>query len=631
MIYYLALTTPSNMKSTIPIAIASLLTVCLLSCQEQEPVYIYGNIAGKVTEEGTNLPIEGATVELSGVEQSVKTGSSGMFKFETLPADNYTIYVSKEGYVADSKIITVVAKQTSQSDFSLVKNLPVVSPTELVLSTEVSSATLELKNTRSGEMNYTIQVSKPWIKVTPMNGTILSMNSKLLSVELDFTGINYGNYNESILINVGQSSVSIPVQITYVRPSYIDVTSPTGSTTYDMGSVLQISWDSNISGPVKIELLRNGSVQQAIAAAVENNNGGNYNWSIPSLDEDGYQIKVTSNEFNSVSGTSQTFHLKIAPTPPRVLTGSVEVINSTSISIKGILLDLGKTFSSVSQYGHVYSKSNPEPTISDYLTSYGPTSQTLTYISEITNLIPNTTYYIRAYAINDKGIAYGNVVSTSTATANGEEPWALTEPDADGAVDLGLSVKWAAYNVGASCAEEYGKYYAWAETTDKIDYSTSTYSFYGPISGYGSFYSYSYPGGLTCIAGTQYDAATVNMKNGWRMPTRLEMIELTVNCQVVATTLNGVTGVRAIGPNGNCIFLPAAGCKNESGFYSTPGTDGFYWSADANYTGYEGYSYYHGWAYFLITGTYKGKGSWSVAEAIPEVYCGFSVRAVHDK
>ncbi len=618
------------MKRFFPILLSFFLSMCLLSCQEQEPVYIYGNIAGKVTEEGTNLPIEGATVELSGVEQSVKTGSSGMFKFETLPADNYTIYVSKEGFVADSKIITVVAKQTSQSDFSLVKNLPVVSPTELVLSTEKSSATLELKNTRSGEMNYTIQVSKPWIKISPMNGTILSMNSKLLSVELDLTGVDYGTYNESILINVGQSSVSVPVQITHVRPSYIDVTSPTGNTTYEMGSVLEVVWNSNITGHVKIELLRNGSVQQSIAVSVDNNNGGNYNWSIPSLDEDGYQIKVTSTEYSSVSGTSQNFHLKIAPTPPRVLTGSVEVINSTSISIKGILLDLGKTFSSVSQYGHVYSKSNPEPTISDYLTSFGPTSQTLTYVSEITNLIPNTTYYIRAYAINEKGIAYGNVVSTSTDTANGEEPWVLTEPDADGAVDLGLSVKWAACNVGANSAEEYGKYYAWAETTDKVDYSKGTYSFYGLVPGYGSYYSFLYPGNLSHISGTEYDAASVNMKNGWRMPTRLEFIELNEKCQIVGTSLNGIKGLRVIGPNGNCIFLPSGGCKNENGFYSPPGDNGYYWSGDAHTDGYEDKAYYHGWVYILLTSGYTSAGYMGVDYSRVDAYYGLSVRAVKE-
>ena len=38
-------------------------------------------------------------------------------------------------------------------------------------------------------------------------------------------------------------------------------------------------------------------------------------------------------------------------------------------------------------------------------------------------------------------------------------------------VDLGLSVKWAGWNVGASSPEEYGGYYAWGEIEEKEDYS----------------------------------------------------------------------------------------------------------------------------------------------------------------
>ena len=83
------------------------------SCTESTSVYIYGNIAGKITEEGNNNAIEGVVIEISGIEQSVKTGSNGMFKFDKLPADNYTLYVSKDGYVTDSKVITVVASQTT--------------------------------------------------------------------------------------------------------------------------------------------------------------------------------------------------------------------------------------------------------------------------------------------------------------------------------------------------------------------------------------------------------------------------------------------------------------------------------------------------------------------------------------
>ena len=174
--YYLK----SIMKNATIRVITTILFCILYSCTESDPVYIYGNIAGKVTEEGSNNAIEGATIEISGIEQSVKTGSNGMFKFEKLPADNYTIYVSKDGYVSDSKVITVVASQTAQSDFSLLKNLPEATPSEVLLTTANNSASIELKNTRSVDMEFTIQASQPWLSVSPTNGVIASKNVKIL-------------------------------------------------------------------------------------------------------------------------------------------------------------------------------------------------------------------------------------------------------------------------------------------------------------------------------------------------------------------------------------------------------------------------------------------------------------------
>ena len=222
------------MKKVLLALVSSIVLLYTHSCAEPDPVYIYGNIAGKVTEEGSNKSIEGATIEISGIEQSVKTGSNGIFKFERLPADNYIVYVSKDGYVADSKVVTVVASQTAQSDFSLQKNLPEATPSEIQLNTAISSASIEFTNTRSGDMDFTIETSKPWITVSPTHGTIASKNKKIIKISADYSAIDYGEYTESIVINVGQSSLSIPIQISYYRPSYIEITCPEAGKAYTM-------------------------------------------------------------------------------------------------------------------------------------------------------------------------------------------------------------------------------------------------------------------------------------------------------------------------------------------------------------------------------------------------------------
>ena len=607
------------MKRTLSFLLTIVVLMISYSCNETDPVYIYGNIAGKVTEEGSNNAIEGATVEISGIEQSVKTGSNGMFKFEKLPADNYTIYVSKDGYVSDSKVITVVASQTAQSDFSLLKNLPEATPSEVLLTTANNSASIELKNTRSADMEFTIQASQPWISVSPTNGVIASKNVKILKVVADYSKIGYGEYTESVVINVGQSSLSIPILVSYTKPAYIEVTSPEAGKVYAMGTVLPIKWNSNVGGTVKIELVRNGSVQQSIISSVDNYSTGNHSWGIPSLALDAYQVRVTSNETPNITGISEVFYLEEGPTPPVVSTGEVTSITSSAITVTGTIEDLGKTYNNVTQYGHVYSEVNPNPTISDYKYNHGSTNQLLSYSTELINLKPNTRYYVRAYAENPKGIAYGTTVSVTTKTVDGKDPWEPTTPDENGAVDLGLSVKWAAYNVGATKPEEYGDYYAWGEVETKADYTEGNYKFMY-LDSYDCV-EYSLPGGLNDISGTEYDAATINMGKEWRMPTKLELVELTDESTAVWTTYNGVDGMRIIGPNGNSIFLPSGGIRSEYGGQNK-GKSGKYWTS----------SLFPDWnrGAFIYSWGRNALGVESVGVNSEIRYIGMPIRAVRD-
>lgn len=124
-------------------------------------------------------------------------------------------------------------------------------------------------------------------------------------------------------------------------------------------------------------------------------------------------------------------------------------------------------------------------------------------------------------------------------------------------VDLGLSVKWATYNVGATKPQEYGEYYAWGETEPKEVYDWSTYQYCEgtPESCYNL-------GGSIC--GTEYDVAHVKWGSTWRMPTVEEFQELIDNCPSEWIYMNGTNGRKFTAANGNSIFLPAAGHIRET-------------------------------------------------------------------
>ena len=145
-------------------------------------------------------------------------------------------------------------------------------------------------------------------------------------------------------------------------------------------------------------------------------------------------------------------------------------------------------------------------------------------------------------------------------------------------VDLGLSVKWATCNVGATSPEDYGDYFAWGETETKSTYTEGNSKTNGKSMG--------------DIAGnSSYDAARANWGGDWRMPTKVEMQELIDKCNWKWTTQNGVKGYKVTGPNGNSIFLPAAGRRYRSSLYLA-GRFGGYWSSTPNDFIFDFYVYY---------------------------------------
>ena len=182
------------------------------------------------------------------------------------------------------------------------------------------------------------------------------------------------------------------------------------------------------------------------------------------------------------------------------------------------------------------------------------------------------------------------------------------------AVDLGLSVKWANMNVGATTPEGYGDYFAWGETATKETYNWSTY-FDTNDRGY-TFTKYNNEGGKTVLDPGD-DAAHVNWGGSWRMPTKAEWQELLNNCTWTWTTLNGVNGYKVTsnkaGYTDKFIFLPAAGYRDVSDLYAV-GSYGCYWSSSlSEYVSYDAWNLSFNSGYRdLDSGDYGRCDGWSV-------------------
>ena len=194
----------------------------------------------------------------------------------------------------------------------------------------------------------------------------------------------------------------------------------------------------------------------------------------------------------------------------------------------------------------------------------------LVYRVELKNLQSETEYHVYYEVSNVFSTAVLNDNYSFKTAKKGEKPNPTVTPEY---VDLGLpsGVKWATFNVGATQPEEYGDYFAWGETEPKELYDESTYS------------------------EKEEDAATANWGSEWRMPTQAEQDELRTECSWTWMTENDVNGYKVVGPNGNSIFLPAAGYCSGSSLYNV-GHKGFYW-ASSLYTGNTSYAYYLSFTY----------------------------------
>lgn len=150
------------------------------------------------------------------------------------------------------------------------------------------------------------------------------------------------------------------------------------------------------------------------------------------------------------------------------------------------------------------------------------------------------------------------------------------------AVDLGLSVKWASFNVGAWAPEEVGDYYAWGEIKTKEVFAGTTYRWYNSSHELLKYKTstYSRNGDNRTVLELKDDIAHVMYGGQWRMPTMEEWEELMDNCNWLWTEVNGICGYVVTGINDNSIFLPASGHMDRDSKYEV--RCGYYWSSSVN-------------------------------------------------
>ena len=293
-----------------------------------------------------------------------------------------------------------------------------VSPEELDFGSITTSLQLTLTNTGSQSVNYTLTPSNDWITLSKKSGTFTK--SDIVTVSVNRTGFAVGDYSGKIDLTIGDDGVEVPVRMnvpsketpTVTLSGVSNVTA--NSATFKAGIVNVGSskvtrhgfcWDTK-----ELPTIDGGQV----CNLGDCNTAKDFEYAASQLSAGTkYYVRAYAENSEGISYSEQkAFETKEQEGVPVVETGAVSGIQSAQATVGGNVLKVGNE-AGITQFGHVWSTS-ANPTTADHRSSLGSRQNTGPFSSTLTNLLPNQTYHVRAYATNALGTAYGEDVTFTT-------------------------------------------------------------------------------------------------------------------------------------------------------------------------------------------------------------------------
>ena len=295
-----------------------------------------------------------------------------------------------------------------------------IEPEELNFGSLTNSLQLTLKNTGSGTLKYTVESSNEWLVLNKESGSVTKTD--YLEAIVTREGLSAGKYNATISFSVSGGNVVVPVKMEVAvneKPtvSVENATDATYNSAVLHGTMVSVGsskvtkygfcWSEQPTPTLEDSYSNLGDCTAPTAfESVANDLKSDTKYYFRAYAENNVGIVYSEKEL--------TFTTAGLPTLPSVTSGAVTEITSTTAVAKGNITSLGNV-GKVTAYGHVWSKT-AEPTLqTGKYTNLGEATETMAFTSEITGLESHTIYYIRAYATNEKGTAYGeeNVFTTA--------------------------------------------------------------------------------------------------------------------------------------------------------------------------------------------------------------------------
>lgn len=517
-----------------------MLALLFASCAKPvEEVEKFGDIVGVVYDKSVGDPISVAQITLEPSGKSTVTGSDGSFAFTNIEAGKYTVKVSKKGYNDNSNTVTVVAGTKSECNLLLERIPAYVTADKDVLDfgDNLTQTTLSFNIVNSSYENLSWHIdydksSSSFIdEVSPDKGTTQYGKTAAIVVKINRDNLKAGENVSTLVVVSDNGDGSSEVKVKAIGQEKVKATlNMTGVSDIKTTSAI-VSAEITFEGTPRYTErgfvygnTQNPTIETASKASVAVNEEKKYSYSLKEL-KYGEKYYVRAFAINA-AGTSYSTNQETFTTSATLPTVSMYSVDNLDADKKTAMLH-GSIDSQgdplYDERGFVYSKNKNTPTLSDqYIKVEG--SGKGTYEAQISNLELKTTYYARAYAKNDGGVAYSEaavqfslsgsspVVSVAEATdINLENLTAILH----GSIDA----------VGSPKYTEKGFVYSNVNTVPSTSdktvsvTGTSSGSYYANISGLAlnkTYYVRAYAKNETGIV---YSAKTVNFSTAPTKPT----------------------------------------------------------------------------------------------------------------
>ncbi len=408
-----------------------LISLLAITCKDENDEIPYGSIAGVVTDKATGEPIKSAGVSVGTI--SVVTGTDGYYEFHNIDKGSYRIQVQKTGYdVFSSKgEIIVNGGETTQYDIQMQKlppSLRVVDGntnediTSIDLGLEHSSASFNIFNDGPETLEWQITIDDEWVvSVSKKEGPLKAGATQAIVMNIDRLLLKKGVNTTTIHVTSdnGSKNIVLTAANDYELPTLntLEAQDVTTTTALVNGKLLTNGNPKYKERGFVYSLSSMPTVDNTIAKITVAITGeSDYSALLTGLEKDKtYYVRAYA--INDIGIAYSTNEIKFVTNGsiPRVKTDAYtdKALSTASVSLHGQILFEGDP--KYSERGFVYGFAH-NPNIEDDTKKIVLGSGVGEYTVSVTELKYNKIYYIRAYAKNEVGTAYGDEVELDMAS-----------------------------------------------------------------------------------------------------------------------------------------------------------------------------------------------------------------------